>query len=133
MVFLGYWAGCSIEALSNVLCLIASIESKVICLIHRLVALRLLSACPHCQHPLRFNPFYAAAEDYADVLHLVLEYSRREKGADHEETLAHLLALAVHLENAGKTEEAAEFRREHDGIAGKKGEDSRLVAPAALR
>ncbi len=27
-----------------------------------------LSPCPHCQHPLQFNPFFSAAEDYADVL-----------------------------------------------------------------
>ena len=53
------------------------------------------SACPHCQHPLQFNPFFAAAEDYAEVLSRGLEQSRREKGADHEETLAHLAALAA--------------------------------------
>ncbi|MEI7899955.1 MAG: hypothetical protein WCK89_06855 [bacterium] len=82
--------------------------------------LRLLSACPHCQHPLQFNPFFSAAEDYADVLRRSLEYSRREKGTDHEETLAHLVALAVHLENAGKTVEAAEFRHEHDEMVAKK-------------
>ena len=57
---------------------------------------RLLSACPHCQHPLQFNPFFAAADDYAEVLRRGLEQSRREKGADHEETLAHLAALAAH-------------------------------------
>jgi hypothetical protein len=79
----------------------------------------LLSACPHCQHSLRFNPFFAAAEDSAEVLRRGLEYSRREKGADHEETLAHLAALAVHLENSGKPEEAAEFQREHDALAAK--------------
>ena len=79
------------------------------------------------QHPLQFNPFFSAAEDYAEVLRRGLEFSRREKGADHAETLAHLLALAVHLENAGKPAdpsaqalakaEAAAFRREHDEIA----------------
>ena len=44
-----------------------------------------------------------------------------ESGDDHEETLAHLAALAVHLENAGKPEEAAEFQREHDEIAARVG------------
>jgi len=45
-----------------------------------------------------------------------LDLSCREKGHDHEETLAHLVALAVHLENAGKTAEAADYRREHDEL-----------------
>ena len=53
----------------------------------------------------------------ADVLRRGLAFSRREKGADHEETLAHLAALAVHLENAGKHTEAAELKREHDDLA----------------
>ena len=56
---------------------------------------RLLSACPHCQYPLQFNPFFAAAENYAEVLRRGLEHARREKGHDHEETLAHLAALAA--------------------------------------
>jgi hypothetical protein len=46
--------------------------------------------CPHCQHSLQFKPFFAAAEDYAEILRRGLEQSRREKGADHEEMLAHL-------------------------------------------
>jgi len=83
---------------------------------------------------LQFNPFFAAAEDYAEVLRRGLEQSRREKGDDHEETLANLAALAVHLEEIANTadvssvlsavvltkaearrakEEAAEFQREH--------------------
>lgn len=57
--------------------------------------LRLLSACPHCQHPLQLNPFFAAAADYAEIIRHGFEQSRREKGADHEETLAHLAALAA--------------------------------------
>ena len=78
---------------------------------------RLLSACPHCQHPLQFNPFFAAADDYAEVLRRGLDQSRCEKGADHEETLAYLAALAVHLESIGKSAKAAEFQREHDALS----------------
>jgi hypothetical protein len=43
--------------------------------------------------------------------------SRREKGTDHEETLAHLTALVVHLENADKPDEASEYRRGHDRVS----------------
>src|ERR1035437_2364289 len=46
-----------------------------------------------------------------------LEQSRRERGADHEETLAHLAALPLHLESAGKPVEAAAFKKEHDELA----------------
>jgi hypothetical protein len=74
---------------------------------------RLLSVCPHCQHPLRFNPFFAAADDYAEVLRRGLEFSRREKGADHAETLAHLAALAAHYEHLGQPEAARPFAEEH--------------------
>jgi hypothetical protein len=52
---------------------------------------RFVCRCPHSQHPLQFNPFIAAADDYAEVLRSGLEQSRREKGADHEETLAQLV------------------------------------------
>lgn len=39
----------------------------------------------HCQHPLQFNPFFAAADDYAEVLHAGERKKaeggcRREKG-----------------------------------------------------
>ncbi|MGD0614514.1 MAG: hypothetical protein ABSA69_03615 [Verrucomicrobiota bacterium] len=44
-----------------------------------------------------------------------MEQSRREKR--EIETLAHLAALAVHLESIGKSTEAAEFQREHDTMA----------------
>ena len=37
---------------------------------------------------------FADADDYAEVLRRGLEQSRREKGDDHEKTLAHLAALA---------------------------------------
>ena len=74
---------------------------------------RLLSACPHCQHPLQFNPFFAAADNYAEILRHGLEQSRREKGDDHEETLAHLAALAAHYEQLGQPEAARPFAEEH--------------------
>ena len=79
----------------------------------------ILSPCPHCQHPLHFKRHFTAAEDYAEMLLRGLEFSRREKSYDHEETLAHLVALTVHLKNSGNMDEAAEFQREHDGIAAK--------------
>jgi hypothetical protein len=47
------------------------------------------------------------------VLRRRLDFSRREKGNDHEETLAHLLTLAVHLENVGQLADASA----HDEIA----------------
>jgi len=39
----------------------------------------LLSPCPYCQHPLQFNPFFAAADDYAEILRHGLEQSRRDE------------------------------------------------------
>ena len=80
-------------------------------------SIQTLDSCPHCQHPLQFNPFFAAADDYSEILRRSLDQSRREKGADHEETLAHLAALAVHLEKMGKSAEAADFQSEHDALA----------------
>jgi hypothetical protein len=50
-----------------------------------------------------------------------LEQSRREKGAEHEETLAHLAVFAVHLKSTDKSSEAAEFQREHDALAAQLG------------
>jgi hypothetical protein len=44
----------------------------------------LLSACPHCQYPLQFNPFFAAADDNVEILRRGLQQSGSEKGADHE-------------------------------------------------
>jgi len=80
---------------------------------------RLLSSCPHCGKPLKFNPFFVAPEKYVDTLRRGLEHSRREKGPYHEETLAHLEALVVNLENTGKADEATEFRREQDEVSAK--------------
>jgi len=53
------------------------------------------------------------ADDYAEVLRRGLEFSRREKGDAHEETLAHLAALAVHYEQLGQPEAARPFAEEH--------------------
>ncbi len=77
----------------------------------------LLSHCPHCRHPLQFNPFFAAADDYAEVLRRGLDHSRREKGPEHEETLAHLAALAAHFEQMGQPEAARPFAEEHACLA----------------
>ena len=41
-----------------------------------------------------------------------LEHSRSKKGPDHEETLAHVEALALHLARMGKTDEAQLLRLE---------------------
>ena len=40
----------------------------------------LLSGCPQCQHPLRFNSFFAAADDFAGILRHDLYQSRCQKG-----------------------------------------------------
>jgi hypothetical protein len=53
------------------------------------------------------------------VLRRGLEFSRREKGADHEETLAHLAALAAHYEQLGQAEAARPFAEEHAGLTSK--------------
>jgi WD40 repeat protein len=52
---------------------------------------------------------------YEALLRRGLDLSRA-KGTDHEETLAHLAALAVHLGKVGKTVEARSVRDEHDLI-----------------
>jgi len=53
----------------------------------------LLSHCPHCQHPLKFNPFCAAADDYATVVPLQLGTFPGANG--DMETLAKLAAVAA--------------------------------------
>ena len=50
---------------------------------------------------------------YEELLRRGLEFSR-PKGQDHPETLAHLAALAVHLERMGRTDEARGFAEEHE-------------------
>jgi hypothetical protein len=79
---------------------------------------RLLSACPHCQHSLIFNPFVVDLSDEAHEASLRrgLAHCRQTPG-DDASTLGHLAALAVHLEKMGKSTEAAEFQREHDALA----------------
>jgi len=56
-------------------------------------------------------------EGYTKLLFRGLEFSRRERGSEYDEILAHLTALVVHLQNAGKSEEAAACQREHDELA----------------
>ena len=56
----------------------------------------------------------ASASAYEASLRRCLDRSRREKGPEHEETLAHLAGLAVYLERSGKTHEARSLREEHD-------------------
>jgi hypothetical protein len=46
-----------------------------------------------------------------------LDHSRREKGPEHEETLAHLAALAAHFEQMGQPEAARSFAEEHACLA----------------
>jgi hypothetical protein len=53
---------------------------------------------------------------YEASLRRGLDLSRLENGPDHKETLAHLVAQAVHLEKIGKTDEARLLREEHDRI-----------------
>ena len=77
----------------------------------------ILCPCLHCQHPLQFNPVFAAGEDYAEVLRRGLEQSRCEKGDDHDETLAHLAALAAHFEQLGQPEAARPFAAERNRLA----------------
>jgi WD40 repeat protein len=56
-------------------------------------------------------------EGYEQLLRRGLEFTRREKGNAHEETLAHLSALAAHLERMGKSDEALRFAQERDQLA----------------
>jgi WD40 repeat protein len=55
-------------------------------------------------------------DSYQQLLRRGLEFSRREKGNKHEETLAHLIALASHLERMGNPAEAGELQRECDTL-----------------
>ena len=62
-------------------------------------------------------------EGYKQLLRRGLEFTRREKGDDHDETLAHLTALAVHLHSMGKLDEARQVAEERDQLAARR--DSR--------
>ncbi len=79
-----------------------------------------LSQCPHCQHPLQFNPFIVDASDEAHEASLRrgLAHCRQTPG-DDASTLGHLAALAVHLEKMGKSAEARAFAEERDQFAAK--------------
>ena len=46
-----------------------------------------------------------------------LAFGRSNSCLDHESTLGHLAALAIHLEKMGKSGQASEFQREHDALA----------------
>jgi WD40 repeat protein len=59
---------------------------------------------------------------YEASLRRGLDLSRREKSPDHEETLAHLAALATHLGRTGKADEARVLRDEHARMAAGKTE-----------
>ena len=58
----------------------------------------------------------ASDENHEALLRRGLDVSRREKGPDHEETLAHVAALAVHLERMRKTRSQT-VKNEHDEVA----------------
>ncbi|MDD2737065.1 MAG: DUF4062 domain-containing protein [Desulfuromonadaceae bacterium] len=60
-----------------------------------------------------------AIESYELILRRGLEYVSREKGKAHEETLAYLTALAVHLAKMGKPAEASDLAKERDLIDSK--------------
>jgi WD40 repeat protein len=55
-------------------------------------------------------------EAHEALLRRSLDRSRREKGPDHEETLAHLTALAVLLERTGEADEARSLREQRGWI-----------------
>jgi WD40 repeat protein len=56
-------------------------------------------------------------DGYEELLRRSLEFSRREKGKDHEEILSHLAALSIHLEKMGKPAEACTFDEERVRLA----------------
>ncbi len=67
--------------------------------------------------PIQFSPFFAAAEDYADVLRRGLESLRRHGKAESPDALGHLKALAVHLAANGRHDEAARYAQEAAALA----------------
>jgi hypothetical protein len=58
---------------------------------------------------------------YEASLRRGLDCSRRKKDFDHEETLTHLGALALHLERMGRTDEAHLMREERERIIARVG------------
>jgi len=77
-------------------------------------------------------PWPVIAPDTSDAAHEALlrrslDCSRHEKGSDHEETLAHVTALAVHLDKMGKTKEARSLREEHDRIDAQKSQERKAL------
>jgi hypothetical protein len=81
---------------------------------------RLVSACPHCQHLLQFNPFIMDLSDEAHEASLRrgLTHCLQAPG-DDASTLGHLAALAAHLKNMGKSDEAKALAEERDQLAAK--------------
>jgi WD40 repeat protein len=70
-------------------------------------------------HGVEINPALeldASDKSYEILLRRNLEFSGKQKGKDHEETLAHLTALSVHLQKMGKSAEAREFAHERNAI-----------------
>jgi Ftsk gamma domain/WD domain, G-beta repeat len=67
---------------------------------------------------LAVGPPLSVAVDSSDAAHEAalrrgLDHCRQAKGADPSDTLSHLIALAVHLENSGRTDDARALRKEH--------------------
>jgi len=77
----------------------------------------ILSACPRCARAIQFNPFFAAAGDYADVLRRGLESLRCQEKAESRDALGHLKALAAQLAATGHHDEAARYAQEAAALA----------------
>jgi hypothetical protein len=54
---------------------------------------------------------------YEEMLRRSLACCREQRGADHEEVMAHFAALAAHLKRMGKVPEARECRNEYERLA----------------
>ena len=78
---------------------------------------RLLTSCPHCSSSLKFSPFFAAADDYANVLRRGLESLRSHGKAESQDALGHLKALAAHLASIGQGDQTVRYAQEADALA----------------
>ena len=58
----------------------------------------------------------SSAAEYESWLRRGLDICLRKKGDEHPETMAHLTALAAHLENEGKVDEARPFAEQRDRL-----------------
>ena len=70
-----------------------------------------------------------SAEGYEQLLRRGLEFSRREKGPDHAETLAHLVALAAHFEQLGQPESARPYAQEHARLTAQSAQRKKVEQP----